>query len=290
MALSRYRSVCGLNTMPMSARSNERCSKVDSTATRTCGALRPAVGDPRPQDRMHLRHVGAPQHEGIGGFDVVVAAHRLVDAEGAHEADGRGRHAVARIGIDIVGAEAGLEQLERGIAFPDRPLAGAEHADAARTALLQRVLEFHRHDVEGFVPRDRRELAVLVVFAVRLAQHRPRQPVVAVHDLGEEIALHAIEAAIDLGLDVAVGRDHAIVLGRHHHAATGAAEAARRLVPLQFAFAALGDEVCGQRRRRHAAGKCRHGGSFDFQDLAAVEFCCGHGRFLWLRPQPASMA
>src|SRR5712675_2847293 len=40
MALSRYRSVCGLNTAPMSARSNERCSKVDSTATCTCGALR----------------------------------------------------------------------------------------------------------------------------------------------------------------------------------------------------------------------------------------------------------
>jgi hypothetical protein len=28
----------------------------------------------------------APQHEGVGLLDVVVAAHRLVDAEGAHEA------------------------------------------------------------------------------------------------------------------------------------------------------------------------------------------------------------
>ena len=92
----------------------------------------PAVGDARPQDRVHLGHVRAPQHERVGGLDVVVAAHRLVDAEGAHEAgDGR-RHAVARVGIDVVGAEAGLEQLGRGIAFPDRPLAGAEHADAAR--------------------------------------------------------------------------------------------------------------------------------------------------------------
>ena len=68
------------------------------------------IGDTRPQDRMHLRHVGAPQHERIRGLDVVVAAHGLVNAEGAHEADRGRRHAVARIRIDVVGAEAGLEQ------------------------------------------------------------------------------------------------------------------------------------------------------------------------------------
>ena len=111
-----------------------------------------AVGNPCPQDRVHLRHVGAPQHEGIGGLDVIVAAHRLVDAESAHEARGGGGHAVTRIRIEIVGAEAGLHQLERGIAFPDCPLARAEHANAARSAVLQRGLEFLRHDVEGFVP------------------------------------------------------------------------------------------------------------------------------------------
>ena len=232
----------------------------------------PPVGDPRPQDRMHLGHVRAPQHERVRGLDVVVAAHRLVDAEGAHEARHRRRHAVARVGVDVVGAEAGLEQLERGVAFPDRPLPGAEHADAARAALLQRVLELLRHDVEGFVPRDRRELAVLVVFAVGLAQHRLRQAVMAVHDLGEEIALHAVEAAIDLRLDVAVGGDHAVVLGRHHDAAAGAAEPARRLVPFQFARAALGDEVGGGSGGRHAAGRGRHRGGLELENLTAVEF------------------
>ena len=45
-----------------------------------------AVGDPRPEDRVHLGHVRAPEHEGVGVLDIVVAAHRLVDAEGAHEA------------------------------------------------------------------------------------------------------------------------------------------------------------------------------------------------------------
>ena len=97
------------------------------------------IGDPGPQDRVHLGHVRAPQHERVGGLDVVVAAHRLVDAEGAHEADRGRRHAVARVGIEIVGAEARLHQLQCGIAFPDRPLPGAEHADAARAALLQRA-------------------------------------------------------------------------------------------------------------------------------------------------------
>ena len=58
-----------------------------------------AIGHPGPQDRMHLGHVGTPQHEGIGGLDVVIAAHRLVDAEAAHEADRGGRHAVARIRV-----------------------------------------------------------------------------------------------------------------------------------------------------------------------------------------------
>ncbi len=42
------------------------------------------------------------------------------------------------------------------------------------------------------------ELAVLVVFAVGLAHHRPGQPILAGHNLGEEIAFDAVEAAIDL--------------------------------------------------------------------------------------------
>jgi hypothetical protein len=189
---------------------------------------------------MHLGHVRAPQHERVGRLDVVVAAHRLVDAEGAHEARNRGRHAVARIRIDVVGAETGLEQLHRRIAFPDGPLAGAEHADPARSLLLQRGLELLGHDGEGLVPRDRGELAVLGVLAIGLAQHRLRQAVMAVHDFGKEISLHAVEPAIDLGLDVAMGRDHAVVLGGDHDAAAGAAETARRLVPFQLGDGALG--------------------------------------------------
>ena len=142
---------------------------------------------------------------------------------------------------------------------------------------LQRVLELLGHDVERLVPRDRRELAVLVELAVRLAQQRLREPVVAVHDLGEEIALHAVEAAVDLGLDVAVGRDHAAVLGRDHDAAAGAAEPARRLVPFELGGRAFGDEVLRGRAGRQPARRRRHGGRFELQELAAVDVDLGIG-------------
>ena len=103
-----------------------------------------AVGQTRPQDRMHLGHVRAPQHEGIGALEILVAAHRLVHAEGAHEGVGRRRHAVAGVGIEIVGAEPGAHQLGRGVAFKYRPLAGAEHADCGRPLFLQYPLQPRR--------------------------------------------------------------------------------------------------------------------------------------------------
>src|SRR3546814_20032545 len=67
---------------------------------------------------LHLRHVRAPQHEGVGRLEIVVAAHRLVDAESADEGDrGRG-HAMAGIGIKVVGAQAGTHEFGRRIALP----------------------------------------------------------------------------------------------------------------------------------------------------------------------------
>ena len=61
-----------------------------------------------------------------------------------------------------------------------------------------------------------------------------REPVGAVHDLGQEVALDAVEAAVDLRLHVAVGRDNLAVLDADHHAAAGAAEAAGRLGPFEL--------------------------------------------------------
>ena len=137
----------------------------------------------------------------------------------------------------------GLHQLIGGIALPDRPLAGPEHADGRRPMFAQNLLELALHDVEGLRPADGRELALLVVLAVPGSQERRRQPVLPVHDLRQEIAFDAVEAAIDLCLHVAVGRDDAVVLDGDHHAAARAAEAAGRLRPFQLRFVAGDDHV-----------------------------------------------
>ena len=231
----------------------------------------PAVGDPRPEHRMHLGHVRAPEDEAVGGLDIVVAAHRLVHAEAAHEAHHRRGHAVAGVGVDVVAAQAGLEQLVRRIAFPDRPLAGAEHADRLRSLGLERGLEFLGHDVEGLLPADRLELALLVELAVLHAQQRAGQAVAAVHDLRQEVALHAVDPAIDLGLDVAVGGHYLAVAGGDHHAATGAAEAAGCLVPGQAGDVRLGHQVAGADQDRQAGRRRGDGGGVGIGEFTTGE-------------------
>ncbi len=200
------------------------------------------IGEARPQDRVHLGHVGAPQHEHIGVLQVVITAHRLIRAEAADEGRHGGGHAVARIGIDVVGAETGLVQLGGGIALEHGPLAGAEHAHTGTEflrrlalvgfhVLLERGLELFRHDVERLVPADRSELALLVVLAVAHAQQGLGQTVLAIHDLGQEITLDTVQTPIDRRIRITLGGDHAAVLGADQHAAAGATETARRLVP-----------------------------------------------------------
>jgi len=134
------------------------------------GVAEPPVGHARPQNRVHFGHVRAPQDESIGMFEIVVTAHRLVDAEGSNETgNGRG-HAMARIGIDVVRTKTGLVELGRRITFPNRPLTRAEHANTVGTFLLERGLPFLGHHIEGFVPRDRLEVTVLGVDAIAFAQ------------------------------------------------------------------------------------------------------------------------
>ena len=206
------------------------------------------IGDARPEDRVHLGHVGAPQHESIGVLDVVVAAHRFVDAEGPHEAGHRGGHAMTGIGIDAVGAQASLPKLGCGIAFPDSPLAGPEHRYATRplVGILQGGLDLLGHDVEGLVPGNRREFAVLVVFAVLHAQHRLRQAILAVLDLGQEVPLDAVQAFVDRRVRVALSGDDAAIPGADEHAATGTAIAAGALVPTD----AVAGTILGEQRTR----------------------------------------
>ena len=137
-------------------------------------------------------------------------------------------------GIEVVGAEARPHQLGGGIALEDGPLTRAEHADGLRTLLLQDALPLARHLVEGLVPGDGLNSASLSNFPSRTRISGVGEPVRAIHDLRQEVALHAVEAAVDLRLHVAVGRHDTAVLDADHHAAAGAAEPARRLRPFQL--------------------------------------------------------
>jgi hypothetical protein len=133
---------------------------------------------------------------------------------------------VPRVGVDVVGPEPGLHQLDGGIAFPDRPLARSEHADAGRTLPGDGLFPFLGHDIKGFVPTDRLKVAVLVINAIGLAQKWRGRSVVAVHDLGQEIALDAVQATVHRRVRVALGGDDAAILDPDQHRTAGAAEPA----------------------------------------------------------------
>ena len=222
-----------------------------------------AIGHPRPEDRVHLGHVGAPQHERIGLLDIVVTAHRLIHTESTHEANDRRGHAMAGIGVNVVGAETGLHQLGGSIAFPDGPLAGAEHADGGRPLLFQGRLELLGHDVERLIPADGGEVAILVELAVLHPQHRLGQAILAVHDLGEEVALDAVEATVDRRIGVALSRHDPTILRAHQHGAAGTAEAAGSLIPMDGRLVGTGDEIGCQRGGTdtgHGSGSCHRVG------------------------------
>ena len=219
---------------------------------------------------MHLRHVRAPQHERIGLLEIVIAAHRLVHAEGADECVGSRGHAVSRVGIEIVGAESGAHQLGGGVAFPDRGLPGHEHAKRGRSFRLQDALGLLRHHVERLVPGHRGEHAILGVMAVEHAQQRLRQTVGAVHDLGKEVALHAVQASVDLGQHVAVGGDHTVLLHANHHAAAGPAKATGGLRPLDLQRFDPARHRLRGRGQNDAGSQGGHGAGMRLQHIAAI--------------------
>ena len=204
----------------------------------------------------------------------------LVDAEGAHEArDGTG-HAVAGIGVQVVGAEARLPELAGGIAFKHRPLPGAEHGNAGGAGLLERGLPLGRHDVEGLVPTDGGELAVLVVDPVLLAQQRGGEAVLPVHDLGQEVALDAVETAVDRRLGspwVATTLSFCTPTTTEQPVP----RSGRRLVPAHAGVS--GGRRCVDRNRQ-ASGSRRCGSGLGLQVAAAIAVAitggqrCVHGR------------
>src|SRR5262249_60505961 len=82
-------------------------------------------------------------------------------------------------------------------------------------------------------------------------------------------------------------RDDPAVFGRDHDAATGAAEATGRLVPLQFGEGSVGNQIlCGGGSRQSSSSRC-HGGGFQLGELAAVPsffLFPGPSPFCWVCP------
>src|SRR4051812_17711444 len=100
------------------------------------------------------------------------------------------------------------------------------------------------------------------------AHQRRGEPIGAVHDLREEVALDAVEPAIDLRLHVAVSCNDLSVLDADHHAAPGAAEAARRLGPFKLNVRP-GRDVLRLDGQADARRRCGRAGGLGFEERAA---------------------
>ena len=112
------------------------------------------------------------------------------------------------------------------------------------------------HFVEGLFPAHGHELTVLVELAVLHAHERARQTILTVEDLGVEVALDAVQAAIDGSIRVAFRGDDAAVHRADLQTAAGTAEAADALVPFNPGIGGLS----GLRARLRHGQAHRHGG------------------------------
>ena len=224
MALARARSVWGRKRIaPVGGHARPRPARGEVDDLHP-GVPEPAVEQPGEQHRVHLGHVVAPEHEHVGVVDVLVAAHRLVQAEGRHEAGDGARHAEAGVGLDVVGPDAGLHELGGDVAVRDGPLPGAVDRHGVLAVALDRLGHLRGHQVEGLLHRHRDERAVL-------PDQRPGEAVLAVEGHHGVIALDAAEALVHGARRVALDGDGAPPGHADQEAAADAAEPARRLLP-----------------------------------------------------------
>ena len=180
---------------------------------------------------MHLGHIGAPENEYIRVLEVIVAAHRLIDAETADErSNGRG-HAVACIWLKAVGAEARFHQFGGSVPFPHGPLTGTKHTDTFGTLGFARGNPLLSHGLERLFPGYRLEFSVLIVNSVSFAQQRLGEAVFAIENLWQKVTLDTVETLIDRGIRIALTGNHLAVFDTHQDAAAGATVTAGRLVP-----------------------------------------------------------
>ena len=187
------------------------------------GAALLLLVDDAEDDRVRLGHVRADDEEAVGVVHVVVGAHGLVLAEGGDVAHGGRGHAEPGVAVDVVGAEAALEQLVHKVGFLGKGLAGPVEGHGLGVGLVG-LGELGDHEVHGLVPADPDEL-------VAFSQQRVFEPVRRGHDRRQEVALEAEEPLVPVVL-VALDGDDLAALDADIDAAARAAITADALYPL----------------------------------------------------------
>ena len=122
--------------------------------------------DAAKQDRMRPGGVRARDEQQSRVVDVLVARRRRVGAERLLVAGDRARHAQARIGVDVVGADQALGELVEDVVVLGEELARDVERDAVRAVRAMQSREAIGEMVERFRPTRSR---------TRLAAPRPHQ-------------------------------------------------------------------------------------------------------------------
>lgn len=145
---------------------------------------------------MHFSHVVAPGDKNVGVIDVVVTAHRLVQAETGQKPCYRAGHAESGICFHIVGADAAFEQLGCRISIGNRPLSGPVYRHRIFSVVLDGLFHCRGHEIEGLLYGN---LDQLTVFPDKGFFYS----VPAVEDLDGIIAFGTGKSLIDAAIGIA---------------------------------------------------------------------------------------
>ncbi len=184
-----------------------------------------AAIDAVAEDGVVVCDVGADQEDDVGVFHVGVGAGWAVGAEGELVAGDGGGHAEGGVAVVVACAEAELDEFAEGVELFREELAGADDAERFVAVTLLDVQNALDHGVEGLVPGDWNEHAVLA-----------EQRLFGAAGSGEDVvfgeAFGAELAAVDGVVRVAADGDGLVVAHAEEHAAADRAVAAGGLDPL----------------------------------------------------------
>ena len=109
-------------------------------------------GEALVQHGMAPGEVGADEDHEVGSLEVLIGPGHRIGAEGATVAGDGGRHAQARIGVDVGRADEALHQLVRDVIVLGEELARDVEGDGVRPVLRDGLREGRGDEVEGVVP------------------------------------------------------------------------------------------------------------------------------------------